>query len=1736
MRGFRLIQLCGVAVVAVLSASGQELPEVVARYEAVLERSPERGAAFDKVYAHFLGRGELDALARRWGERAAGEETGAVAFVLLGALLDERMNDAGAAREGLERYTSLRPDDARGWVALGRFAQRGGRLSEAAGALERALERTGDRNGRIELFREIAGLYARQLEFGTAAATWRRAIEEFPGDPDVIEQAAELFIESHEYDEARRVLAGGIERAGAGQRVRLQMRLARVDELEGLHEDAVAKYDALLDETAATSWVQRELRGRIEAVFRQQDDVPGLVVYYEGRLKGNPRDVESARRLAGALRELRRETDAMRWLKQAAEWAPEREELQVEVAQAMVDAGRPGDALGILDRLARESAAGERRFAEQIGEAQWKQYEVGKSGADRDAAIATWWKLAPEDAPRADGHLRLAGILDRHGLRSEAADALRLGLEIEPAAGDVRERLGELLIGLGRDGEAWEALAGLVPAAGAAAEDYARLARVQRMHGRIEDAKATVRKGLEAHSGDIELCGIGYECAKDSEDDEEALDWCERLLETADAVERIEELEGLKAGHLAALDRADSTARALAERLQEDGGLPEAELRLLIRLGLARDFRTAAAAGCEAGRRGYPGSVLLARLRLAFAQQYEDAEAQLAVLDELERLDAANRAEWLRRRCVILQDAGDGERAVAAAKAVIDASPANADGYIFAADVAQRVGRSSQAIQWLREAAHLSDRPQGPLMRLARVYRDEGNLAEAMIAYREAFEAEEEAQGKLAAVSALAEVAVQEGSIGELIEEFQRRQRGEGEDGWRYALYLAAIYETAGDVTLAREQIEKALAVRPGDAALLRRLIALSEWSHDQRRAAEYRERLFDAEPSAANALDLAAGYFAVSRKPEALAIVRRHLDDWRAQPQLLGRVLLAASRAEAMPELREMVAEAADAHPDSWELRLCEIEIRLAEEGAAAVSEMASGVFRDTLARPETALAPAASGGSQAGRAAAAGMPSGNPYGERLARYQHFASLLGNYFENIEQARQGGAVRITSTPLSQVAAMAPRDLAHAIHAVLAKKAEANEPASKALRKAVDEAGLGDGERLLLFAEANLAEAQKEALDAIEAADESDRTTDEFALAVALELRPGDDRARSVVRTLLDRTATEGPEWRNQPLLRIAGWRAAGDSERANELLRETVANADVLDSAQFDALLDACIGASRSSDLDLLLDRRIEELRKAGASTGWTRGALFERIGRFQQDKDASEARIAIEERMMEAFLRLSGPDGWTGTGRTSVNADGVVVPTSFFGASQVQSLQRFLSATAKGPRAGLWRSLFKRTAGELAGRRRELAEYLLAMLDWSTDRRDTALAEVDELAAAAGDPGLALTRSRMLKEMGRPREALDALRAASSGTGAFEPAALAEAVALAKELGDVEAAREAVSKLARGRLDVRRQQTVALDLVRLGLRDEAWEVAKRSSSPLSNRASDLVQEMRSLAAEGKRDEAIRIGDKLLAGDPATGYRPGFYEPAEQAIRILAGIDDLDRRKAEWEEQLKAAPDSQRLLLLLAWASGLDDGSGLYRYVSDFALPGWLRITRRGETVEGEVSADGRTWTKVGSSRFPMGRKALVGFVEHAGAGSGAASVYDSIVVEENGERKPLDSSWTATVLGGGDDSGEVEIEDGRVRIAGRPAGGPVARALFFHRTLDGDGSVAARVRVSPLSRQNIGANITMRESKSLRSCSARVYASNQGYAGFAAHSQDERGLACWKRLAELRPGDDGF
>ncbi len=1546
--------LTAVSFVVITSLHAEPLSQpVLERYEQMLLGAPEAGTAFDKIYQHYLETDGLETLAKRWREGA--DRGGATKgdYLLVLGLLDERR---GKTEEAL---TALRESaDAgttwRAWAALADVEGRAGKLKEAITSYQKALGLKPPKDAMAKLYRGLALSQQRQMDFAGAVDTWGAYAKASPDDPFVLEEAGDALLDAARYDEAGTMFRNlrEMKDVDPARKLNASLRLAEVERQRGDKEAALKIYTEALAESGEASWLQREVRSRIDRLFRSDDDLPGLVTYYEKRLKAEPGDLEAALSLSETLGELNRAEESLKVLQSAAGKAPDRKDVQMKLAVNLLRAERPAEAQSTLEALAKKNPA-DFDLTAQLGEAQWMSFKLGKG--DKPSAVATWRKLAPEGAD-ANAVQRLAEIFRAHGLAEEALAEYRRGLQLDPAANDRRERLADYLMELDRKAEALMEIRELVTGDRASGENYLRLARVQRRFGDIAAAKKSLLAAVEYPDRIFDRQYLLWQIASEEKAWEEAEKLAGQMRAAATTEPEIERADDCLVESLRESKKTLAEIQRLLERQKTDpAAFTESEWRLLFVLALAANDNGTAEFALGEGIKQFPQSAGLSKQEIAFARRTNDVERRLAALARLEIIEPQRVGEWKTQRVGALRDAQRSDEAVSLAQSVVALSPAKADGHLLLADALLAAQRQPDAIKALKEAVRLSENPNQVRLRLADLFLATGDYAAARDMMDEAFEAEESPAGKLQLTGRLAGVYLQDGKVDELINKLRARQKAE-QGGWRYAMYLAEIYLMMQDTVRAMEELDKALAGKPDDAILLKRLFSLAQTNGDTESALRYARKIAEVEPSKQSRADLGLALASDDKLDEALLLVRENSADFLAEPSAWQGVVRALQAAEKTGELATMLEGKLRANPDDWRSLMTLAEILM----GAGQTEKASELLWRVVDVQETAAPAAAPASTPALANPVSGRLQGYPGGmmagtqvytraqSRQMRfgevYQRAIQMLANPQNpnaglNFSRRRTvyGGAMPTQSGTLSDA-----QDDALVYLACIAARDAREEDFLRRLAEALANQPLE--QRIEIY---HMLQAPEPALAEIEAAlaagpiDPKIVNSAYSAVQMMIGNRqnnlsfPGAAVSQERLKSLADKlgqqmSATIQPQniFQRYHLLT-----SLGKKEEAEKLVDQMLAATDEKDPAQLVTAMQFSL-MRKNFDRALAYHAKLNEARKLSGQArqpGQDFGLAMALMA-TETHRDKAYDLFAVEFLQPGSALRspfgglMRQPISWPQL-RTGSVGQYLPLPTAELDLQRINML-RSLGLNNPQMRQAL-PELGKRFARLAAEKKSPALQQAAIWLRWYGGDQEGAQTEMKALLASRPSDDLALNHAMMLFELKKSAEVLKTLEMVKARSGDTLEAAARLRLVAALQAKDQKAARDAALKLQGARLVDYEQRELVQEMKRLGLTDEAAKLEKKitTSRNPSHRTRQMADTMRERMENGDRGEATAIAYALISRDPfARSVRNERYQQ-ELALRTLKKFGELDGYIDNLQKDLAEAPDSARLNAQLAQA-----------------------------------------------------------------------------------------------------------------------------------------------------------------------------------------------------------------
>lgn len=541
------------------------------------------------------------------------------AYVILAAVLKDKLSAPEAAETVIERLVKVREDDPRAWLALGNWHRQKGDLAEAAADVAKALEL--DPGSSDALFASFELALTRR-DFAKARQLATKAREVFPLDERSYRGLASVAMQEGNLAEAETILLDGVEQLPSkaslllmlgdtylqqGKLEDVERSITRIKELYGSASPAVALLEARLF-VAEKRWL--EAKQRLEAIRPLVMGIPELVRQVDLHL--------------GVCHQQLDEVDAQLDVnRRILEEDPTSLAARLGAASALVTAGRNDEALAEYEAIAAGLTAEQVVTLPQVWFPLLQQRILAQAklpAADRDwlpiDALLAQLQESP-NVPEAQLVLLRADILVRKG---------------EPAA--ARELL-EKAAGAGAEASLWTALATHVlriEGPVQAREVIKRMPESLGDSGALQILEAQIAAALPAEEGAAQLADIEKRAAALPAD------------QSAQALSALAQLR-LGAGDA---DGAERLLRAVAKLVPDDIRSRESLLELLAIRGDVDKVKAAAtdviavAGPTSARSRVAEATVKIVQVRSAMqARQKTGDEASGPNAEERRLLDEA---------------------------------------------------------------------------------------------------------------------------------------------------------------------------------------------------------------------------------------------------------------------------------------------------------------------------------------------------------------------------------------------------------------------------------------------------------------------------------------------------------------------------------------------------------------------------------------------------------------------------------------------------------------------------------------------------------------------------------------------------------------------------------------------------------------------------------------------------------------------------------------------------------------------------------------------------------------------------------------------------------------------------------------------------------------------------------------------------------------------------------------
>jgi tetratricopeptide (TPR) repeat protein len=788
----------------------------VEQYCGMLLKRPENSVLFGRLVDAWLENGEMAGLKGLLEKKAA--EGGAMDWRLLAVFRNFSGDEAGAL-VALDEAMKKTPDDAQTRLARAKALGAATRFDDALADLTVVAK---DAALAMEAGTLRGKFLARAGRPAEAVKAWQEIIAAHPGDDGLREDLIELEIGEGMLEEAVAAARELAEKtADPYQKALRRMRVAEILAQAGKKDEAIAGYREVFAVSAESSWLEREVLARVNALFSREDDTAGLRGFYDQLRDAYPRRVAVKKEAARSLMTSGEGDEAVAMFREVLKVLPGDREVRDEFIALLEGAGRNKDAADEITALLA-TADKDAALWEKLATIRKAMGDQAAADTALDKAIA----LVPEGEP---GRIAAAALYERFGRADDAERILREAVKTHGSDGEAGDALAVLLASRGKADEAvalWRTMAEK-----ADREGLLRIARSLTASGRAADAYAILASRIGAFEGDPLLLAALCQAAQFSEKSEEAIPQAMELVRQAKTTG---DLENALRQAVAIVSRAKEPRKWLDELAAKPNPTTQ-ELCLLAEmhetLGDSIEAEKVLQKALASG-----DALLAAAQRVRLLELRGDLPAAILATRDWLALPGGLKTEQVKRLVGLLERSGETDAALKEIDNWKRIAPGDKLAWSKRAELLQADGRATEAVAELRRALAKFGNEEEVRASLAESLKQAGLFDEAWRMIHALYDEAESPQAKLKWAGSLAEMAATEGKEEEIINDFKRRAR-ENPSSVVPMLALAEMYRQWQRPDEELQITAEASRRKPDDDALLQRLADLEEQSGSKEKA-----------------------------------------------------------------------------------------------------------------------------------------------------------------------------------------------------------------------------------------------------------------------------------------------------------------------------------------------------------------------------------------------------------------------------------------------------------------------------------------------------------------------------------------------------------------------------------------------------------------------------------------------------------------------------------------------------------------------------------------------------------------------------------------------------------------------------------------------------------------------------------------------------------------------------------
>ncbi|MEL7498172.1 MAG: tetratricopeptide repeat protein [Planctomycetota bacterium] len=821
------------------------IDEKALKYHAALQRRPAPGFLFDRFYNTWLDTSSIKRLEEFLVAEA--EQSKATADRLLLAFFYAKQGDDVKSLEQFRVALANDPTNAETLYEKAVVEARTLDFETAIKDLKQAAETNPKSETAVKIAQLRGKLLIRNRQNDEAIKVWQQLIKDNPTDEALFEDVIELQISEGLYDEAMALSDQliGITK-DPYQQVMRTLRKGDILQRSGKRDDALKIYGGSLAKVGNGTWLEREILGQIDRLFRREDDLVGLNEYYKTLIENDGQRISIRKASSRLLVELGSYDDAVKAYEEIVKLTPgdraNRESFVALLSQA-----------GFLDQAVKQSETLIQQFPNDT-QLLVQLASLNHQASKPAAAIAAIKRFLEVSDKSEYAYLRAARLHERFKNADEALSMYRQTVTTFPESESAKESLASYLYHSYQDDktqeaqkqeaiELWTSLA-----QGADRAGLVRVARIIGSHQEHQTAFDLLFSRYEEFRTDSIFLGQLITEAAQLDKFEEAIPWTLARVRFAEnsgdlnsclvqAVQLIsqakkipEQTESLQKSK----NRNVQLTCLLAELLDRSLQPMKADQLLNQELSVIKQL--------ESTDVNKQKLLMLAQQRVRLLTTRRDFEAAIVASEELVELPGGRRSVNVKQLVDLAIRSGDYATALKWVNEWKKLSPGSLTPWFKESIAYERSGKPEDAVNVLRIASQKFPNEPELIGELGQQYEAAGQYKDAERIFWRQYEEAKELSDRLRWAESLAQLADNTGEVEDLVKKLEQRRKNNPKS-IEPLLAIALTHRIAGNYEERRSALLRATQLQQDNVTLLYEIARMEQLEGEWEKAIETLQR-----------------------------------------------------------------------------------------------------------------------------------------------------------------------------------------------------------------------------------------------------------------------------------------------------------------------------------------------------------------------------------------------------------------------------------------------------------------------------------------------------------------------------------------------------------------------------------------------------------------------------------------------------------------------------------------------------------------------------------------------------------------------------------------------------------------------------------------------------------------------------------------------------------------------------